>query len=300
MWSLRFSGMFRGVGLYSGTDVSVQCFALEEVKDTFSTNFDDQLPNLCSVTSQRIKGLTLQRKPKISHGTVPYMRYSLRCKIKKNLTNYRRGDRTMALASTKPLTGMSTRNISWGVKAPVPIVLKSGSVRACRGQHRDLIYLCRREERAMYIWVTPLKNTIPVYKLSLAGTLCFQYGLILFSVTFFLVVAPSREGGRGWSIWQCGSHSDHCNLCEQVNGKTSVWRAVLLICGCVDAESVPFDLQPQNCQRGSHVHIAAALYWSRRQNDSNCVQLEHPTYPQCYLNAGGGSNGWRFYASVFN
>ena len=61
--------------------------------------------------------------------------------------------RTMALGSTQPLTEMSTRNISWGVKAAgaegwrpyrlhVPIVLKSGSlkllepsglVQACNG-----------------------------------------------------------------------------------------------------------------------------------------------------------------------
>jgi len=45
----------------------------------------------------------------------------------------------MVLGSTQPLTEMSTRNISWGVKAagaygwqtyhlPVPIVLKSGSL----------------------------------------------------------------------------------------------------------------------------------------------------------------------------
>jgi hypothetical protein len=47
--------------------------------------------------------------------------------------------RTMVLGSTKPLTEISTRNISWGVKAAgayvwqpyhlhVPIVLKSGSL----------------------------------------------------------------------------------------------------------------------------------------------------------------------------
>ena len=54
----------------------------------------------------------------------------------------------MALGSTHPLTEMSTRNISWGVKAAgayylyVPIALKSGSlnlleppgpVQACNG-----------------------------------------------------------------------------------------------------------------------------------------------------------------------
>jgi len=66
----------------------------------------------------------------------------------------------MVLGSTQPLTEMSTRNISWGVKAAgalawqpyhlqVPIVLKSGSlnllepsgpVQACNG-YDDMIYL---------------------------------------------------------------------------------------------------------------------------------------------------------------
>ena len=64
---------------------------------------------------------------------------------------YNPSGRTMALGLTQPLTEMSTRNISWGVKAAgvcdwqpyhlqVPIVLKSGSllepsgsVHACNG-----------------------------------------------------------------------------------------------------------------------------------------------------------------------
>ena len=68
--------------------------------------------------------------------------------------------RTMALGSTQPLTEMSTRNTSWGVKAPgawgwqpyhlhVPIVLRSGSlnllehwepVQACNGIALPLPY----------------------------------------------------------------------------------------------------------------------------------------------------------------
>ena len=67
----------------------------------------------------------------------------------------------MALGLTQPLTEMSTRNISWGVKAAgvygwqpyhfhVPIVLKSGSlallepsgpVQACNGIALPLPYL---------------------------------------------------------------------------------------------------------------------------------------------------------------
>jgi len=70
----------------------------------------------------------------------------------------------MALGSTQPLTEMSTRNISWGVKAAgaygwqpyhlhVPIVLKSGSlnlvehsgpVQACNGIDLTHPYLASR------------------------------------------------------------------------------------------------------------------------------------------------------------
>ena len=72
-----------------------------------------------------------------------------------------RSGRTMALGSTQPLTEMSTRNISWGVKVAgalgwqpyhlhVPIVLKSGClnllepsgpVQACNGIALPLPYL---------------------------------------------------------------------------------------------------------------------------------------------------------------
>jgi hypothetical protein len=65
--------------------------------------------------------------------------------------------RNMAMGLTQPLTEMSTRNISWGVKAagtygwqtyhlPVPIVLKSGSLnlQACNGIALPLLQLYQR------------------------------------------------------------------------------------------------------------------------------------------------------------
>ena len=60
-------------------------------------------------------------------------------------------DRTMVLGLTQPLTEMSTRNISWRIKAAwakgwqpyhlrVPIVLKSGTLMVCRGLKWDCFY----------------------------------------------------------------------------------------------------------------------------------------------------------------
>ena len=83
-------------------------------------------------------------------------------------------DRTMALGSTQPLTEMSTRNISWGVKAAgayswqpyhlhVPIVLKSGRlnilepsrpVQACNG---IALPLCLHS--STYSWLSAKLNT---------------------------------------------------------------------------------------------------------------------------------------------
>ena len=128
----------------------------------------------------------------------------------------------------------------------------------------------QKGEGAVYVALVPLKNRILVCKIPLAGTR-FLYGSVRFGVIILeLWPTPSSEGGSGWSTWQCGPLCDHCNLCEQVNGKTSVWHAALLICGHVDAESFPFDLSPQNCQLGSHTHIAADFVLIRLYNASNC------------------------------
>ena len=72
-------------------------------------------------------------------------------------------DRTMALGSTQPLTEMSTRNISWGVKAagvygwqpyhfPVSIVMKCRSLKLLEPSRP--VQACNGIALPMFSWMT--------------------------------------------------------------------------------------------------------------------------------------------------
>ena len=93
----------------------------------------------------------------------------------------------MALGLTQPLTEMSTRNISWGVKVAgaycrqpyhhqVPIVWKSGSlyllepsgsVQACNGTALPLTFMNVRPHTLQFIYPGPVHVRIVVDKVPL-------------------------------------------------------------------------------------------------------------------------------------
>ena len=112
--------------------------------------------------------------------------------------------RTMALGLTQPLTEMSTRNISWGVKAAgaygwqpyhphVPIVLKSGSLnfletlgpaQACNGIALPLLYLWHDD--GLVIEAETCCHLVTLNKINIHNTSCvLTYESLLLTCKIF-------------------------------------------------------------------------------------------------------------------
>ena len=132
---------------------------------------------------------------------------------------------TMALGSNQPLTEMSTRNISWGVKVVgacgwhyhlhLPLLLKSGSLKLLEpsgpSQARTgiylLFYLCRKQLTLLWADKPRMKETSNVNKYFVSAT-------PLISTSWSLV---PEESYRLWWVVVCDLETSWMRRSKQNN-----------------------------------------------------------------------------------